>query len=145
MTTIAPRPRAASSIATRAAARRLRGPSNPESLALRIAPVTITGFSEAASRSSAYAVSSIVSVPCVTTAPATASSRSASATAAARSAIVCGPMFQLWSRPNSVARTSAMSRSPGVIATSSSALTAGTAPPVAGSIRLPIVPPVVMI
>ena len=58
--------------ATRTAASRLPGPSAEVSAGLRIAAVTITGMSRSTSRSSRKAVSSSVSVPCVTITPSAA-------------------------------------------------------------------------
>ena len=69
-TTSTPSPRATPLTATCTAARRFAGPSAPGSEGLRIAPVTTIGALPAHSRSSAKAVSSIASVPWVTTMPA---------------------------------------------------------------------------
>ena len=54
-----------------AASSRFRGPSQPSSLEVRMAPVMATGTAAGSVRASRYAVSSIVSVPWVTTMPVT--------------------------------------------------------------------------
>jgi hypothetical protein len=69
-TTSTPSPRATVLAATWMAASRFAGPSAPGSEGPRIAPVTTVGALPAHSRSSANAVSSMVSVPCVITTPA---------------------------------------------------------------------------
>ena len=88
------------------------------------------------------AVSSIVSVPCVTTRPSTSGRSShAAAREAMRhmcSGVTCGP----GRRPNSSISKSVMCGRSGTCAMMSSAERAGTAEPVAGSIRMEIVPPV---
>ena len=66
---MAPRPYASRAAATSMAAIRLAGPSHDSSDELRMAPVMTTGAPGASERSSRYAVSSMVSVPCVTTTP----------------------------------------------------------------------------
>ena len=75
ITTIAPRPRDCGSVATRALLVRFAGPSAPAMSDGRIAPVTMTGRSAGSVRSRKYAVSSIVSVPCVTITPASSGAR----------------------------------------------------------------------
>jgi hypothetical protein len=49
------------------------GPSHPNSLDVRIAPVKTIGFSLSIERASKYADSSSESVPCVSTTPSTSS------------------------------------------------------------------------
>ena len=69
-TTTQPRSRSSGLAAARTAARMLAGPSAPAMAGVRIAPVTTTGSGPACSRSSRNEVSSMVSVPWITTAPA---------------------------------------------------------------------------
>ena len=69
-TTRTPSRRAWMVAATRTAASRFAGPSAPGSEGLRMAPVITIGVSPGHIRSRAKAVSSMVSVPCVTTTPA---------------------------------------------------------------------------
>lgn len=68
-TTMTPRPHACGASAVRMAASRLAGPSCPAWVGFRMAPVTTSGCGPPCHRSSRYAVSSIESVPWVTTAP----------------------------------------------------------------------------
>ena len=68
-TTTHPRPRACGLAATATAASRLAGPSAPARVGFRMAPVNTTGASPSHSRSSRNAVSSMVSVPWLTTTP----------------------------------------------------------------------------
>jgi hypothetical protein len=63
----------------------------------------------------------------------------------ANRAAIAGVMSQLGTNPNSSTRNSACLVSSGICATNSEARMTGKAAPVAGSIRLAIVPPVVMI
>ena len=67
-----PRPRLSGAAAILTAFRRLSGPSAPIAVAGRMAPTSTTGLSVATVRSRKNAVSSIVSVPWVTTTPPTA-------------------------------------------------------------------------
>ena len=69
-TTTQPRSRRAGLAAACTAARMFAGPSAPAIAGVRIAPVTTTGSGPGCSRSSRNAVSSMVSVPWITTAPA---------------------------------------------------------------------------
>jgi hypothetical protein len=64
-----PRPAASRDAATRTALYRLAGPSGATIVGFRIAPVTTTVWQPPTVRSRKYAVSSSVSVPCVTTTP----------------------------------------------------------------------------
>ena len=79
-----PSPRAAGFAAAVTASPRFRGPSLSGASAARCAPVRTTGRSSSWKRSRKNAVSSVVSVPWVTTTPATSGSRSCAATARAR-------------------------------------------------------------
>ena len=84
MTTTTPSPLALPEQATRTAQRMLAGPSGLTPLAERRAQVSATGFSSRRTQSRRYAVSSTVSVPCVTTQPATSSLRRVSRICPAR-------------------------------------------------------------
>ena len=68
-TTSTPRPVAAGAAATLTASTRFAGPSAPGAVAVRIAPVNTIGASASCRTSQSIAVSSSVSVPCVTTTP----------------------------------------------------------------------------
>ena len=125
------------SAATRAACSRLRGPSAPSSSPARIAAANASGRSTVTSQKNA--VSSTVSVPCVTT---TASSCAAAARRAT-SSIVAGVTFQPLTRSTS-STTGSNSARPGTPAISSSAPTAGRTAPVSGSASEAMVPPVAM-
>jgi hypothetical protein len=87
--------------ATLTAERRFRGPSEPAWLALRIAPVITTGCLQSKSKSSANALSSMVSVPWVTTTPSTPSVAIALRMVRANRAAIAGVMSQLGMSPNS--------------------------------------------
>ncbi len=91
-TTSVPIPRASGATHTRAAFSRLRGPSESGNEALRWAPVNTTGLAEAIVRSRNQAVSSSVSVPCETIAPAISSRASAADTAWCKASQRDGPM-----------------------------------------------------
>ena len=80
-TTSAPRPRDSEDAATWTAATRFAGPSGPGRVGFRIAPVTTNGASCGHTRSIRYAVSSSVSVPCVSTTPAAPSATACDAAA----------------------------------------------------------------
>src|SRR5690606_20746451 len=139
MTTMQPWPRAVSLTATWTAASRLAGPSAPASEGLRIAPVTMTGMPGSRRRSSANALSSIVSVPWVTTTPrqpCAASSRIAAASSSRSSKPRCAPGICR----NDRASTRATSTSCGTAATSISAVRVGTTPPSALGL-MAMVPP----
>ena len=72
------------------ASNRFRGPSASESEAGRCAPTRITGLALTVVKSRKYAVSSSVSVPCVTTIPAISGFRSSSFTLPARRSQISG-------------------------------------------------------
>ena len=142
MTTSTPWPRAPGDAATRVAASRFAGPSQLGSDTVRIAPTSTTGLPEVSTRSSRYAVSSIVSVPWVMTRP-SMSGRSSHAAARRASRHICsGVTWGPGSREKSSVSTSATARIWGTCARISAAPSAGTAAPVAGSIRMEMVPPV---
>jgi hypothetical protein len=90
-----PRPRASGLAATSTALIRLAGPSHDSSLEFLIAPVMTTGTPAGMERSRRYAVSSMVSVPCITTTPSTPpsamASRMARRSSHIRSMVMCGP------------------------------------------------------
>ncbi len=138
-TTMQPIPRVLSSAAARTAASRFAGPSAPGSDGLRIAPVTTTGASPATRRSSAKAVSSSVSVPCVTTTPASPEAMHlviSSASAITSATVSSGDGSCL----NVSAVIRAVSPSAGRLATSCSAGRAGVTP-VPSALTDAIVPP----
>jgi hypothetical protein len=93
-TTIAPRPALAGLAATRAASSRFFGPSHPSSLEVRMAPVMATGRPVGSVRARMYAVSSIVSVPWVTTIPAASPASAISHTRSRRAQSRSGPRWQ---------------------------------------------------
>src|SRR4026209_2837735 len=70
-TTSTPRPAASLFAATATALKKLSGPSAESAVDGRIDAVNTTGFLDLITRFRKYAVSSIVSVPCVMTTPAT--------------------------------------------------------------------------
>jgi hypothetical protein len=76
-TTRTPRPPASGSAAVATALKRFMGPSALIAVAGRMAPTSTTGFELLTTRLRKYAVSSIVSVPCVITTPATSGRSSA--------------------------------------------------------------------
>ena len=113
------------------AAYRLAGPSGPAECGCRIAPVTTTGASADTVRSRKNAVSSMVSVPWVTTTP-TAPEAISSRTRADNATRSPNPSDGLGSdRSDSVVIFTSSSASPGTDATRSSAPSAGTIPPLA--------------
>src|SRR5262249_23034159 len=135
-TTRQPRPRELALTA----ARMFAGPSAPAIAGLRMAPVTTTGASVDSSRSRAYATSSMVSVPWVTTAPVQPPS-SAPLIAAASSNTSPNESDAPGFRRKSTIRGSASTPAkPGTAASSSGADRAGATPP-PGACVIAIVPP----
>jgi hypothetical protein len=117
------------------------GPSAPAASRVRIAPVTTTGWSPRCSRSSRKLVSSIVSVPCTTTAPAQPASSSA-AIASDRSSTSPMVSAELGSWRKSCSTGLAGSPgSPGTEPSSCDAPRTGAAPGEPGSVIIAIVPP----
>src|SRR6186713_1419002 len=107
-----------------------------------MAPTITTGLSVSSRRSSRNAVSSMVSVPWVITRP-SMSGRSSQADARRASRHICsGVTWGPGRREKSSTSISAISSSPRTWARISSAPSAGTAAPVAGSSFIEIVPPV---
>ncbi len=136
-----PAPRASGDAATTIASRRFPGPSPAGSSAERWAPVSTTGRGSSVTRSSRNAVSSRVSVPCVTTTPSTSSRASASATASwivRRSA--CVSANELTRRTSCVSTVTPAGRA-GTDPSRRSAGSAATAAP-SGRVREEMVPPV---
>jgi len=105
---------------------------------VRIAPVIASGSSRPQVRRASSAVSSIVSVPWVITAPAAPSATTASHAAFSARAIEPGSRFTPGTFDAWCTRSSATSSSCGTAATSSSPLSAGRA----GVPVMAIVPPV---
>ena len=125
-TTTQPRSRSSGLAAARTAARMLAGPSAPAMAGVRIAPVTTTGSGPACSRSSRNAVSSMVSVPWITTAPAApAASRSPIAADSSTMSSTDSEALGSWRNSRTSIRTPARS-SPGTA--SSSCRPVSTAP-----------------
>jgi hypothetical protein len=117
------------------------GPSAPAASWVRIAPVTTTGWSPRCRRSSRKEVSSIVSVPCTTTAPAQPASSSA-AIAPDRSSTSSMLSAELGSWRKSCSTGLAGSpASPGTEPSSRDAPRTGTAPGEPGSVIIAMVPP----
>jgi hypothetical protein len=107
-----------------------------------MAPVNTTGLGASTERATRYAVSSSVSVPCVTTTPSTPGSLTSSAmrprSAHWRATVMCGP----GKRPHGSAVTRATASTPRAAPRISSAERDGIAPPSPASRRIEIVPPV---
>src|SRR5213076_2779184 len=135
-TTSTPRPVAAGAAATLTASTRFAGPSAPGAVAGRIAPVKTIGASASCRTSHSIAVSSSVSVPCVTTTPMPRrlASRAARQIVSWSAAVRCALGLFISVRASRPSNWS----SPVVPATIASASRSGWAPPLP---VIPMVPP----
>ena len=118
------------------------GPSLSASEAARWAPTRMTGLSLVTVRSRKNAVSSRVSVPCVTITPATSVRRSSTLARRETFSQRAGVMSVLEMLEICSTSRRASPSMPGTADTRSSPLRAGTYPPSSGSYTLAMVPPV---
>ena len=132
-------PRKRASAATVTADKMLAGPSAPAAWGPRMAPVTTTGRVPRTNRSSTKAVSSMVSVPCTTTAPSKSACKrwlSRSATSPKLRRLSDAPGMLNWVTASSVAT----SANCGTLSISLSAVRVGVMPP-APELVMVMVPP----